>query len=83
MCLALIGEKIFLKCNPPFLAKSLVLRRKGRTIIVRLDLLYHFSTGKKIDEMHRKVCTAKKPEEMKLESNFRGQPLVLGKNFEG
>ena len=67
MCLALIGEKIFFKCNSPFLAKSLVLGKKGRTIIVRLDLLYNFSPGKKIDGMHRKVCTPKKPEKMKLE----------------
>ncbi len=62
MPLAIIGVKIFLKGNPPFLAKSLVLGKKGRIIIVRLDLLYHFSPGKKFDGMHRKVCTPKKPE---------------------
>jgi len=48
MPLALIGAKIFLKRYPPFLAKSLVPRKKGLIIIVRLDILYNFFPIKKL-----------------------------------
>src|SRR6266516_3227044 len=72
MHLALIGAKIVLKRYPPFLAKSLDLRKKGLIIIVRLDILYNFFPDKKIDGMHRKVCISKKYEKkMKNETRIQ------------
>src|SRR6266516_5960020 len=45
MHLAFIGAKMR---YPPFLAKSLVLRKKGLIIILRLDILYNFVPIKKL-----------------------------------